>query len=213
MDATTKPPLTFEPPGPGPWDLDPVHFPRPVTAYWAEMHPAAFSLGYGDMMTFYGVPFQTRVTAYPNGFSYGQMVPVPPESFPDRVQRAADVFEGKLWRDQAKEWHEVRKPASVLAHHEIQAVDPDALSDEELVEYLRRCRAHHATMIRQHMAFTGTAVIPPSDFLVHAAEWTGLPTVKLLGLMRGETWGQRRGHRIGDPDFVLLDHPLSGIGG
>ena len=86
------------------------------------------------MMTFYGVPFQTRVTAYPNGFCYGQMVPVPPESFPDRVQRAAEVFEGKLWRDQAKEWHEVRKPASVQAHHEIQAVDPDALSDEELVE-------------------------------------------------------------------------------
>ena len=34
--------LTFEPPGPGSWDLDPVHFPRPVTRYWAEMHPAAF---------------------------------------------------------------------------------------------------------------------------------------------------------------------------
>jgi rifampicin phosphotransferase len=185
MDTSTKQGLTFEPPGPGPWDLDPVHFPRPVTAYWAEMHPAAFSLGYGDMMTFYGVPFQTRVTTYPNGFSYGQMVPVPPESFPDRVQRAADVFEGRLWRDQAKEWHEVRKPASVQAHHEIQAVDPDALSDEELVDHLRRCREHHATMIRQHMAFTGTAVIPPSDFLVHAAQWTGLPTVKLLGLMRG----------------------------
>ncbi len=136
-------------------------------------------------MTFYGAPFQTRVTSYVSGFSYGQMVPVPPESFPDRVQRAAEVFEGKLWREQATEWHEVRKPASVQAHHEIQAVDPDALSDEELVDYLRRCRAHHATMIRQHMAFTGTAVIPPSDFLVHAAQWTGLPTVKLLGLMRG----------------------------
>ena len=177
--------LTFEPPGPGPWDLDPVHFPRPVTAYWAEMHPEPFSQGYGDMMTFYGVPFLTRVTTYVGGFSYGQMRPVPPESFPDRVQRAAEVFEGKLWREQAAEWHQVRKPASVTAHREIQAVDPEALSDEELVDYLRRCRAHHATMIRQHMAFTGTAVIPPSDFLVHAAQWTGLPTVKLLGLMRG----------------------------
>jgi pyruvate,water dikinase len=59
------------------------------------------------------------------------------------------------------------------------------MSDDELVAYLRRCRAHHALMIRQHMAFTGTAVIPPADFLVHAREWTGLPTVKLLGLMRG----------------------------
>ena len=185
MDTVAKQPLMFEPPGPGPWDLDPVHFPRPVTAYWAEMHPEPFSQGYGDMMTFYGVPFLTRVTTYVGGFSYGQMRPVPPESFPDRVQRAAEVFEGKLWREQAAEWHQVRKPASVTAHREIQAVDPDALSDEELVDYLRRCRAHHATMIRQHMAFTGTAVIPPSDFLVHAAQWTGLPTVKLLGLMRG----------------------------
>ncbi len=185
MDALTEQRPTFEPPGPGSWDLDALHFPRPVTAYWAEMHPEPFSLGYGDMAAFYGAPFQTRLTAYVSGFCYGQMQPLPPESFPGRVQRAADVFEGKLWRDQAREWEEVRKPASVQAHHEIQAVDPDELSDEALVDYLRRCRDHHALMIRQHMAFTGTAVIPPGDFLVHAREWTGLPTVKLLGLMRG----------------------------
>jgi rifampicin phosphotransferase len=185
METSTQLGLTFEAPGPGSWDLDALHFPRPVTAYWAEMHPAAFSLGYGDMMTFYGAPFQTRRTTYVSGFCYGQMEPVPPESFPERVQRAADVFEGRLWREQATEWQEVRKPASVQAHHEIQSVDPDQLSDAALVEYLRRCHDHHAAMIRQHMAFTGTAVIPPGDFLVHAREWTGLPTVKLLGLMRG----------------------------
>jgi rifampicin phosphotransferase len=183
MDTLPLP--TFEPPGPGSWDLDALHFPRPVTAYWAQMHPEAFSLGYADMTAFYGAPFQTRRTTYVSGFSYGQMQPVPPESFPERVQRAAEVFAGKLWRDQATEWEEVRKPTSVQAHYEIQAVDPDELSDEALVGYLRRCRDHHASMIRQHMAFTGTAVIPPGDFLVHAREWTGLSTVKLLGLMRG----------------------------
>jgi phosphohistidine swiveling domain-containing protein len=183
MDTLPRP--TFEPPGPGSWDLDALHFPRPVTAYWAEMHPDAFSLGYADMMAFYGTPFQTRRTTYVSGFCYGQMQPVPPESFPERVQRAADVFAGKLWREQATEWEEVRKPTSVQAHHEIQAIDPDELGDGALVDYLRRCRDHHASMIRQHMAFTGTAVIPPGDFLVHAREWTGLSTVKLLGLMRG----------------------------
>jgi rifampicin phosphotransferase len=185
MDTLTNKRPTFEPPGPGSWDLDALHFPRPVTAYWAEMHPEPFSLGYGDMMAFYGAPFQTRLTAYVSGFCYGQMQPLPPESFPERVQRAAGVFEDRLWREQAREWDEVRKPASVRAHHEIQAVDPDELSDDALVDHLRRCHDHHASMIRQHMAFTGTAVIPPGDFLVHAREWTGLPTVKLLGLMRG----------------------------
>lgn len=185
MAAPTKHELTFEPPGPGPWDLDPVHFPRPVTAYWAQMHPEAFSLGYGDFMAYYGMPVRTRRAAYPNGFCYGQMEPLPPEDFPARVQRASEVFERRLWRDQATEWEEVRKPAAVQAHREIQALDPDSMSDEELVAYLRRCRDHHARMIRQHMAFTGTAVLPPADFLVHAREWTGLPTVQLLGLMRG----------------------------
>jgi pyruvate,water dikinase len=184
MDTLTKRPI-FEPPGPGSWDLDALHFPRPVTAYWAEMHPEPFSLGYGDMTAFFGAPFQTRVTAYVNGFCYGQMRPVPPESFPDRVQRAAAVFEGKLWREQAREWHEVRKPASEKANRELQAIDPDHLTDQELVEHLRRCRANHASMVRQHMAFTGTAVVSPGDFLAHAKRWTGLSAVRLLGLMRG----------------------------
>ncbi len=185
MSTPTKQQLSFEPPGPGPWELDPVHFPRPVTGYWAEMHPRAFSLGYGDFMAYYGLPLQTRLTAYPNGFSYGQMQPVAPDVFPERLQRAAEVFDRKVWRDQAKEWSEIRKPASVRAHREIQAIDPEQLTDDALAAYLRRCRDHHAAMVRQHMAFTGTAVIPPGDFLAHTREWTGLPAVKLLGLMRG----------------------------
>ena len=185
MTTPTKQQLTIAPPGPGSWELDPVHFPRPVTAYWAEMHPKPFSLGYGDFMAYYGLPLQTRLTAYPGGFCYGQMQPVAPDAFPERLQRAAEVFDRKVWRDQAKEWEEVRKPASVQAHLEIQAIDPEHLTDGELVAYLRRCREHHAAMIRQHMAFTGTAVIPPGDFLVHTMQWTGLPTMQLLGLMRG----------------------------
>jgi phosphohistidine swiveling domain-containing protein len=185
MDTQSRQPLTFEPPGPGSWDLDTLHFPRPVTAYWAEMQPEPFGLGYADMTAYYGAPIQTRRTAYVNGFCYGQMQPVSPEAFPDRVQRAAEVFDRKLWRDSAQEWQEIRKPASVNANREIQAIDPGELVDKELADHLLRCRDNHVLMIRQHMAFTGTAVIPPGDFLAHARQWTGLPTVKLLGLMRG----------------------------
>lgn len=185
MTTAAKHHLTFAPPGPGSWELDPVHFPRPVTAYWAQMHPEPFSLGFGDFMAFYGIPFQTRLTAYPSGFCYSQMQPVAAEEFPKRVARSAEVFECKGWRDQATEWEEVRKPAAVAAHREIQAIEPEQLTDDALAAHLRRCRAHHAVMIRQHMAFTGTAVIPAGDFLVHTRQWTGLPVVKLLGLMRG----------------------------
>ena len=47
--------LRFEPPGPGSYAQDPVHFPRPVTRYWTEVHPAAFAKGTADFARFYGM--------------------------------------------------------------------------------------------------------------------------------------------------------------
>src|SRR6185503_6893464 len=70
-------------------------------------------------------------------------------------------------------------------HRQLQAVDPQAVTDADLVAYLRRCRDHHAAMIAQHMRFTAAAVLPTGDFLAHVGDWTGLPPSELLGLMRG----------------------------
>ena len=51
--------LRFDPPGPGSWALDAVHFPRPVTRYWAEMHPEPFSRGFSEFTRFYGMLLDT----------------------------------------------------------------------------------------------------------------------------------------------------------
>jgi pyruvate,water dikinase len=177
--------LQYDAPGPGSWELDALHFPRPVTPYWAKMHPAPFAEGFGDFAKFLGLVFKTRATAYINGFCYGQIVPLDPEEIPARIGRAEEVVAGRLWREQVREWEEETKPRNIAAHLDIQAVDPDALSDADLVEYLGRCHDHHAAMIVQHMRYTGTAVIPPGDLLVHVGQWTGLPPSKLLGMMRG----------------------------
>jgi phosphohistidine swiveling domain-containing protein len=179
------PELRFEPPGPGGWALDPVHFPRPVTRYWTQMHPEPFKRGTNDFARYYGMLIDGLEMGYVNGFAYNTVRPAPEEEIPQRFQRAQEVFEGKLWREQLREWDEVRKPASIAAHREILAVDPDALSDEELGTYLTRCRDHHAAMITQHMRFTAAAMIPTGDFLAHVGDWTELPPAELLGLMRG----------------------------
>jgi phosphohistidine swiveling domain-containing protein len=177
--------LRFEPPGPGAWALDPVHFPRPVTRYWAETHPEAFKRGTNDFARYYGMLIDGLEMAYVNGFAYNRVSPAPEAEVPQRFQRAEEVFEGKLWREQLRDWDETRKPSSIAVHREIQAVDPDALSDEELVTYLTRCRDHHAAMISQHMRFTAAAMVPTGDFLAHVGDWTELPPAELLGLMRG----------------------------
>jgi phosphohistidine swiveling domain-containing protein len=177
--------IRFEAPGPGFYELDPVHFPRPLTRYWTETHPAAFERGTSEFARFYGMLMDGLAMTYVNGFGYKSVRPMPKEEAPQRFQRADEVMTRKLWREQLREWDETSKPAAVAVHRELQAVDPDALSDEELIAYLRRCRDHHAAMITQHMRFTASAVVPTGDFLAHVSDWTGLPPAELLSLMRG----------------------------
>jgi pyruvate,water dikinase len=139
----------------------------------------------GDFTSFYGMLLDTIEMTYINGFAYKMARPIGPEQFPARLQRAEELFQGKLWREQVSDWDATIKPASISAHRELQSVDPDALSDAELVAYLRRCHEHHAAMIAQHMRFTAAAMVPTGDFLAHVGDWTGLGVSELLGLMRG----------------------------
>jgi rifampicin phosphotransferase len=183
IDATAE--VRFEPPGPGPWEIDAVHFPRPVTRYWTEIHPEPFQRGFHEFTSYYGMLLDGMQYRYVNGFCYKQPLPVPEDQVPQRFARAEEVLEKKLWRDQLRDWETKHKPESIKAHRELQSVDPDSLSDEELADHLRRCRDRHSEMIYQHMRFTGAAIVPIGDLLAHAGDWTGLPPQKLLGMMRG----------------------------
>jgi phosphohistidine swiveling domain-containing protein len=185
VTTTRKSELRFEPPGPGHWELDPVHWPRPVTRYWTEIHPAAFRRGTSEFARGYGMLIDALEMAYVNGFAYRRVGKVAEEEVPRRFQRAAEVFERKYWREQVREWNQTFKPASMKAHRELQSVDPDGLSDDALAAHLMRCRDHHAEMLYQHMRFTAAAIVPTGDFLAHVGDWTGLPPAELLGLMRG----------------------------
>jgi pyruvate,water dikinase len=177
--------LRFEPPGPGSWELDPVHFPRPVTRYWTEVHPEALRRGVQDFTRFYGTLIDTLDYQYVNGFAYKTVRPVPEGDVPQRLKRVEDVFRRKLWREQLHDWDEKIKPTAFKAHREVQSVDPEKLSNEDLITHLTCCRNHHAAMISQHMRFTAAALVPTGDFLAHVGDWTGLPTADLLGLLRG----------------------------
>ena len=84
--ASTK--LSLDPPGPGPWEQDPVHFPRPVTRYFQETHPIPFKRGTNDFARFYGMLIDGLQMSYVKGFGYHQMLPVPEAEIPQRFQRA-----------------------------------------------------------------------------------------------------------------------------
>ncbi len=184
-DSECRSGLTFEPPGPGSWTIDAVHFPRPATRYWAEMHPEPALRGYSEFTRYYGIPIGAVQFAYVNGFAYTTVRRVPDEEIPERDRRARYVFEHKLWRDQLRDWDQTVKPASIKTHRELQSVDPAGLTDAELVAYLTRCRNHHIEMIYQHMRFTGAAMVAIGDLLAHVGDWTDVPPADLLSVMRG----------------------------
>ena len=183
--SNTSTELRFDPPGPGSWAQDPVHFPRPMTRYYQETHPPSFERGTNDFARFYGMLIDGLQMAYVNGFGYHRVLPAPDAEIPERFKRADQVFTQKVWREQLRDWDENRKPSSIAAHRELQSINPDALADAELVAYLTRCRDHHSAMIVQHMRFTTCAMLPTGDFLAHVGDWTGLPPSELLGLLRG----------------------------
>jgi rifampicin phosphotransferase len=156
-----------------------------MTRYFQEIHPAAFKRGTNGFARYYGMLIDGLQMSYVEGFGYYQVVPAPDAEIPQRFQRAEQVYAQKLWREQLRDWDENCKPSAIALHRELQAVDPDVLSDGDLVAYLKRCRDHHEAMIAQHMHFTAGAVLPTGDFLAHVGDWTGLPPSELLGLMRG----------------------------
>jgi pyruvate,water dikinase len=141
--------------------------------------------GTSDFARYYGMLMGGLTMSYVNGFGYKMALPPPEDEIPQRFARADEVFAKKLWREQLHEWDSTAKPTAIAKHRELQAINPDALSDAELEAYLRRCRDHHAAMITQHMRFTASAVVPTGDFLAHLSDWTDVPPAELLGLMRG----------------------------
>jgi phosphohistidine swiveling domain-containing protein len=177
--------LHFEPPGPGSWNLDPVHFPRPVTQYFADTHPEPFRRGVREFMAYFGTLIDTMETQYVNGFAYNAMRPAPENEIPERFARAEVVWERRVWREQLREWDDTAKPAAIKIHRELQSVDAATLSDDGLVAYLVRCREHHSRMMYQHMRFTGSAMLPVGDLLAHLGTWTDVTPAHALAMMRG----------------------------
>jgi hypothetical protein len=90
-------------------------------------------------------------------------MPAPEAEIPERFKRAEQVFAQKLWREHLRDWNEKWKPTAIAMHRELQVINPDSLSDEELVAYLKRCRDHHSAMITQHMRFTAGAFLARSS--------------------------------------------------
>ena len=143
--------VKWEPPGPGSWSVDRVHFDHPTSGFirLAHMSFAADARDAGFLRS--GIAMGRPASGYVNGWPYGGGTPVvDPEQFPELERNATDMLEGKRWRELAKQWHEVDRPAIYGACVEFQDRDPSGMTDLELTQHvhdaiqlLGRAQTHH----------------------------------------------------------------------
>lgn len=196
---------TFTAPGPGPWEVEGVHFPRPITRFASRAFLRAFPRGFAEGTARYGLLLSHLEPALVNGFFYQQPVAFgapkgalgpPPKvvlwlmtrlhpKLRARIEICRQAFESKLWREDLERWDKVDKPAAVAAHLAFQGVDPAALSDAELVSYLERLDQHVEAMVGLHHRYTVASTVATGDYIAHVCTWTGKSSGVVLDLLAG----------------------------
>ena len=74
MSAFNSSQLTFSAPGPGCWEVDSTHIPRPFTVFVREAWMKAFPKGFSESTARYGSLLDHLKPAEVNGFIYQQPV-------------------------------------------------------------------------------------------------------------------------------------------
>jgi len=203
--AFSAEPRSFDAPGPGPWEAETTHFPRPITRFAADAFVRAFPVGFAEGSARYGLLLSHFKAALVNGFFYQQPVAFgapegaagpPPKpvlwlltrlhpKMRARIETCRQAFENKQWRADLETWDEVDRPRAVAEHLKLQAVDPSTLSDAALGQHLDRLYTHCEAMVCLHHRYTITCTIATGDYLAHVLEWTGASAGQALALLAG----------------------------
>ena len=176
---------SFEAPGPGTWQQDPAHWPRPATPWTAEVFNSGFPRGFAESTRRYGVLLSHLEPAVIEGYVYYRAVPAADPG--PRFEAAREALESRLWRADQRLWDEEFKPDSIRRNRRLQSVDVTSLSDADLARHLELCLENHEEMVYRHHKFNMAALLPVGLFVARAAAWTGLSNGELLGLLRGSS--------------------------
>jgi pyruvate,water dikinase len=186
----TMTPRTYEAPGPGTWEQDSTHFPRPVTRYGFDVFREPFVRGFKEGSARYGLLFSHLEPASVNGFFYNRVTDVDPDDGPEVERRfgaATEALKSKLWRADLDLWDREFMPDSIQRNGALQSVALADLDTEGLLAHLAAVRENAGEMVWRHHKFTIPAIIPTGLYLSHALAWTGLDAGQVLAPLKGSS--------------------------
>ena len=223
--------LEWEPPDPGPWELDASHQSEPASATQQEVFPPQFKAGFRHAFALYGLPLSHMEIRYVNGWSYmsafvhgaprkssGKPPPaivikllsrVPP-SARKRAKVAADAIERDVAMSEIERWGRMRA-GWIERNLEFQDVDLASCTDSELADQVRLTAARFGEGARIHFELI-SQVIPVGAYLARTAEWNidqELASKAAFHGVRSSAEGQQRlaaiATAIGDASVHDLD--------
>ena len=194
---------TFAAPGPGTWELDSTHYSKPMSAYKSGFARDSFTRGFKEGTERMGLLMSHLESADIHGFSYSKSVfafapedappgPPPAEYFEqpellERLKRGKAAIENKLWREDLKRWDEEIKPDSIRRNLELQAVNPESLDTNALIQHMVDCYENVSEMLYRHHIFTVSSIIPVGLYIGNVCPWTGATSGEALELLKGSS--------------------------
>ena len=183
-------PLTYQAPGPGTWEQDPTHFPRPATQFIIDVFREPFMRGFKEGSARYGLLFSHLEPALVNGFLCYNAHDVDPDDGPEverRFEAPTEALESKLWRDDLDLWDREFMPDSIQRNRALQSVALVDLDTDGLLAHLEAVRENAVEMVWRHHKFTIPAIIPTGLYLANTLEWTGMDAGELLAPLKGSS--------------------------
>ena len=185
---------TYEAPGPGTWEQDSTHCPRPLTPYLFDLFKKSFVQGFKEGSARYGLLFSHLEPALVNGFMYYRDSVVDPDDSEEvgrRFESARHGLESKIWREDLDLWDREIKPDSIRRNNSLQSVGLAGLDADGLLAHLAAVYDNAHEMVYRHHKFSITALIPMGLYLANAMDWHGCRSVvgAAPGLLACLAWG------------------------
>lgn len=213
----------------GHWEVESAHFTHavpPITAR-AFMHdfPAGLRAGLADV----GALLEGLEFTVVDGFVYSRPKPVggpadaavPPKvvfqvllrAHPvlrRRLRRAGTVWERKPWLTDVERWDGRVKPDIVARARALQQQRVESMTDDALLEHLRRAELHLRRAVWTHARFTAAAALPLGDLIAHIERWTGLDGAAALArIVPVDRLAAARSDRLGPAADAVRSDPAA----
>ncbi|NND74264.1 MAG: hypothetical protein HKN44_04590 [Ilumatobacter sp.] len=185
------PTVSWDPPGPGTWELDTTHFDPMSSRIVRDIVSESMDAGLATGLEMLGAPLASMRAAFVNGRMYVRLVPLvgadrnlplPPKpllwlmtrihpEFRRRAKRSVVAIDERIWRAEYERWEQEWKPRLVSTNRGLGSVDERSLDDDALADHLDAVIEHLRWSTTMHFRLHTSDLGPISRLLVAAEDW------------------------------------------